>query len=150
MTNRLLLGIAGLWWGGRDTYTIHASDCVTARSEQLDVWHPPSDHKAEGRTRAPGVFNTWLRYAENSIKVFGSCYGVEHVQERLDCLQALKEAHEEDEHAFPASYCIDLFEELVAAWCEGAEREPPASLLPFRDGKPKTRGSEDVGTSTRA
>ena len=118
MTNRLLLGIAGLWWGGRDTYTIHASDCVTARSEQLDVWHPPSDHKAEGRTRAPGVFNTWLRYAENSIKVFGSCYGVEHVQERLDCLQALKEAHEEDEHAFPASYCIDLFEELVAAWCE--------------------------------
>jgi len=30
----------------------------------------------------------------------------------------LKEAHEEDEHAFPASYCIELFEELVAAWCE--------------------------------
>ena len=64
------------------------------------------------------MFNTWLRYAENSVRVFGSCYGTEHVQERLDCLQALKEAHEGDEHAFPAKYCIELFEELVAAWCE--------------------------------
>ena len=40
MTNRVLLGIAGLWWGGKDTYTLHASDCVTARSEQLDSWNP--------------------------------------------------------------------------------------------------------------
>ena len=118
MTNRVLLGIAGLWWGGKDTYTLHASDCVTARSEQLDSWNPSSDNKIENRMRPPGVFNTWLRYAENSLRVFGSCYGTEHIQERLDCLQALKEAHEEDEHAFPAAYCIELFEELVAAWCE--------------------------------
>ena len=40
------------------------------------------------------------------------------MQERQDCLNSIKEAHEEDEHAFPAKYCIDLFEELVAAWCE--------------------------------
>lgn len=118
MTNRVLLAIAGLWWGGKESYTLHASDCITARSEQLDSWTPSSDNKLEPRNRPPGVFNTWLRYAENSIRVFGACYGVEHVQERVACLQALKEAHEEDEHAFPASYCIELFEELVAAWCE--------------------------------
>ena len=51
MTNRLLLGVSGLWWGGSEPYTLHASDCVTARSEQLDGWHPPSDHKAEARVR---------------------------------------------------------------------------------------------------
>ena len=118
MTNRLMLGIAGFWWGGVEPYTVHASDCVTARSEQLDNWHPPSDNKIEGRVKPPGVFNTWLRYAENSIRVFGSCYGTEHVAERMECLTALKEAHEEDEHAFPAAYCIELYEELVAAWGE--------------------------------
>ena len=36
----------------------------------------------------------------------------------MECLTALKEAHEEDEHAFPAAYCIELYEELVAAWGE--------------------------------
>lgn len=113
MTNRLLLGMAGLWWGGKEQYSLRPSDCVTARSEQLDTWVPPSDTKAEPRVRPPGVFNT-----ENSVRVFGAVYGVEHVQERLDCLQALKEAHEEDDHAFPASFCIELFEELSAAWCE--------------------------------
>ena len=33
-------------------------------------------------------------------------------------LKALQEAHEEDEHAFPFKYCVDLFEELSAVWCE--------------------------------
>ena len=100
------IGIAGFWWGGVEPYTVHASDCVTARSEQLDNWHPPSDNKIERRVTTWGVFNTWLRYAENSIKVFGSCYGTEHVAERMECLTALKEAHEEDEHAFPPELSV--------------------------------------------
>lgn len=58
MTNRLLLGIAGLWWGGEEPYTVHASDCIMARSEQLDLWNPPADHKIEARPKAPGVFAT--------------------------------------------------------------------------------------------
>ena len=32
MTNRLLLGIAGLWWGGKDTYTIHARPLAPSSS----------------------------------------------------------------------------------------------------------------------
>ena len=32
--------------------------------------------------------------------------------------KALHEAHEEDEHAYPVSYCIELFEELNAVWAE--------------------------------
>ena len=40
------------------------------------------------------------------------------MQERLDFLKALQEAHEEDEHAYPTAYCIKLFEELNAVWCE--------------------------------
>ena len=51
----------------KDPFTIHASDCVTARPEQLDNWHPPSEHKAEPRSKVSRVFNTWLRYAEEFL-----------------------------------------------------------------------------------
>ena len=33
------------------------------------------------------------------------------------------EAHEEDEDAFPAQYCVNLWEELVGAWGEGVREE---------------------------
>ena len=44
--------------------------------------------------------------------------GIEHTSERLAFLKALQEAHEEDEHAYPTTYCIKLFEELNAVWVE--------------------------------
>ena len=91
---------------------------MTARVEQIENWSPPTEHKLEARSKAPTTFLTWLRYAENSIKVFGSAYGLEHVQERNKFLQALREAHEEDENAFPFTYCVQLFEEMTAVWCE--------------------------------
>ena len=50
--------------------------------------------------------------------MFGSAYGLEHVQERTKFLQALREAHEDDENAFPFTYCMQLFEEMTAVWCE--------------------------------
>ncbi|CAE7220056.1 LCP2 [Symbiodinium sp. CCMP2456] len=87
-----------------------SSDCVTARTEQVEAWGPPTEHKIEGRVKAPSTFLTWLRYAENAVKVFGSAYGLEHVQERMKFLKALQEAHEEDEHAFPFKYCMELYE----------------------------------------
>ena len=40
------------------------------------------------------------------------------MQERYDFLKALQEAHEEDKHAYQTAYCIKLFEELTALWCE--------------------------------
>ena len=118
ITNRVALSIAGLWWGGTESFTLLAADCATARVEQIENWSPPTEHKLEARSKAPTTFLTWLRYAENSIKVFGSAYGLEHVQERNKFLQALREAHEEDENAFPFVYCMQLFEEMTAVWCE--------------------------------
>ena len=118
ITNRVALSIAGLWWGGTESFTLLAADCATARVEQIENWSPPTEHKIEARSKAPTTFLTWLRYAENSIKVFGSAYGLEHVQERNKFLQALREAHEEDENAFPFTYCVQLFEEMTAVWCE--------------------------------
>ena len=118
ITNRVALSIAGLWWGGTESFTLLAADCATARVEQIENWSPPTEHKIEARSRSPTTFLTWLRYAENSIKVFGSAYGLEHVQERNKFLQALREAHEEDENAFPFTYCVQLFEEMTAVWCE--------------------------------
>ncbi|CAE7615113.1 LCP2 [Symbiodinium sp. CCMP2456] len=90
ITNRVALAVAGLWWGGSESFTLLASDCVTARTEQVEAWDPPTEHKIEGR-----------------------------VKERMKFLQALQEAHEEDEHAVPFKYCMDLYEELSAVWCEG-------------------------------
>ena len=58
------------------------NDCATARVEQIENWSPPTEHKLEARSKAPTTFLTWLRCAENSIKVFGSAYGLEHVQEK--------------------------------------------------------------------
>ena len=118
ISNRLALAIAGLWWGGEESYTLLASDCATAKAEQVEAWTPPTEHKIESRARAPAAFLTWLRYAENAVKVFGSAYGLEHVPERMAFLAALREANEEDENAFPVGYCIKLYEELNAVWCE--------------------------------
>ena len=118
ITNRIALAVAGLWWGREETYTLLASDCQTARADQVETWSPPTEHKMEGRSKAPASFLTWLRYAENHTRVFGAVYGVEHMQERYEFLKALQEAHEEDEHAYPTTYCIKLFEELNAVWCE--------------------------------
>ena len=118
ITNRIALAAAGLWWGGEESYTLLASDCQTARADQVETWSPPTEHKMEGRSKAPASFLTWLRYAENHTRVFGAVYGIEHMQERYEFLKALQEAHEEDEHAYPTTYCIKLFEELNAVWCE--------------------------------
>ena len=118
ITNRLALAVAGLWWGGKEAHTLLASDCATVRTGQLEAWTPPSDQKIEGRLRPPASFLVWLKYAENQVRVFGAAYGIEHMPERQAFLQALHEAHEEDEHAYPVSYCIELLEELNAVWAE--------------------------------
>lgn len=47
MTNKFLLGITGFWWGGKEPYLLHASDCVAAQSEQLGSWVPSIDSKIE-------------------------------------------------------------------------------------------------------
>ena len=118
ITNRLALAVSGLCWGGDETFALLASDCQTARADQIELWSPPTEHKIEGRSKPPASFLTWLRYAENHTRVFGAVYGIEHMSERLAFLKALREAHEEDEHAYPTTYCIKLFEELNAVWVE--------------------------------
>ena len=104
--------------GGEETHTLLSSACITAKAEAVEAWVPPSEHKLESRAKPPAAFLTWLRYAENQVRVFGSAYGQEHVEERLSFLRALREANEEDENAYPCKYCIRLFEELTAVWCE--------------------------------
>ncbi|CAE7252651.1 unnamed protein product, partial [Symbiodinium pilosum] len=61
----------------------------------VEAWNPPTDHRLEQRCKAPAAFLTWLRYAENAVKVFGTAYGLEHVPERLAFLSFLREANEE-------------------------------------------------------
>ena len=70
--------VAGLWWGGKESHTLLASDCATVRADQLETWTPPSDHKIEGRLRPPASCLVCFKYAENQVRVFGAAYGVEH------------------------------------------------------------------------
>ena len=116
--NRVALSIGGLWWGGDDSYTLMAADCLTAKADQIQGWTPPNKHKIKPRVKLPATVLNWLRQAENAVRVFGSAYGLEHVPERMAFLEALREAHEDDENAYPADYCIRLFEELSTVWCE--------------------------------
>ena len=106
ITNRRPFLSRGSGGGGEESYTLLAADCATAKAEQVEAWTPPA------------AFLTWLRYAENAVKVFGSAYGLEHVPERLAFLSFLREANEEDENPYPVNYCIRLYEELNAVWCE--------------------------------
>ena len=84
----------------------------------MEAWNPPTDHRLEQRCKAPAAFLTWLQYAENAVKIFGSTYGLEHVPERLAFLSFLREANEEDENAYPMNYCIKFYEELNVVWRE--------------------------------
>ena len=134
ITNRLALAVAGFWWGGEDSHTLIASDCASAKPEQIESWKPPAEHKIEARVKPPPSFLTWLRYAENSVRVFGSAYGLEHVPERMEFLRALRDANEEDENAYPTAYCAKLFEELTAVWNEEV-REQRRQLCALLDGQ---------------
>ena len=111
-----------------------------------------SAHRMQDRAQSlahPSTFLTWLRYAENAIKIFGSAYGLEHVQERMKFLQALREAHEEDENAFPFTYCTQLFEEMTAVWCEEVREKRRGLCAKTRDREPLLGGFEAPGIGPR-
>ena len=93
--------------GGEEHYTLLAV-----------AWTPPTDHRLEQRSKVPIAFFTWLRYAENAVKVFGSAYGLEHVPERLPFVSFLRKANEENKNAYPVTHCIRLYEEFNAVWRE--------------------------------
>ena len=40
ITNRIALAVAGLWRGGEESYTLLASDCQTARADQVETYRP--------------------------------------------------------------------------------------------------------------
>ena len=149
ISNRLALAIAGLWWGGEESYTLLASDCATAKAEQVEAWTPPTEHKLESRARAPAAFLTWLRYAENAVKVFCSAHGLEHVPERMAFLSALREANEEDENAFPVGYCIKLYEELNAVWCEQIRESRRKLRAKLGTENPRLEDLQPVALSSR-
>ena len=117
--------------GGAESFTLKASDCATARVEQIENWTPPTEHKIDPRSRSPSTFLTWLRYAENAIKIFGSAYGLEQF------LQALREAHKEDKNAFPFPYCTQFFEEMTAVWCEEVREKTRCLCAKFGTKNPR-------------
>ena len=111
--NPVALAIAGL----------RAADCPIAKTERIEGWTPPNEHKIEARGKPPPTVLAWLRQAENAIQVFGSAYGLEHLPERMAFLQSFREIYELDENACSADYCIRLFEEIMVIWCAIGDRK---------------------------
>ena len=60
-------------------------------------------------------------------------------------LQALREAHEEDENAFPFTYCTQLFEEMSAVWCEEVREKRRGLCAKTRNRKSSVGGFEASG-----
>ena len=63
-------------------------------------------------------------------------------------LQALREAHEEDENAFPFTYCVQLFEEMIAVWCEEVRERRRLLCAKLGTENPRSRGPQTLGTGT--
>eukprot|EP00971_Amphidinium_carterae_P242230 4809862-Amphidinium_carterae.1 len=127
-TNRILLGLAKLEWGGRDHRNLTSSalsvaDFPTSRCEDLEQYVPPEDLKPEHRPRDPPTYLSWARQARNSIRAFACVYGTEHEEERSHALENLCRKHEQDDHKYPLDFVRGAWEELVWRWFEELKEE---------------------------
>eukprot|EP00971_Amphidinium_carterae_P153660 3046823-Amphidinium_carterae.1 len=127
-TNRILLGMARLDWGGRDSKHLTASslsiaDFPTTRAEDLEAYVPPEDLRPEHRPRDPPTYLSWMRQVKNSIRAFACVYGREHEEERLAALDALCRRHETDDHKYPLDFLRSAWEELAWRWVEELKEE---------------------------
>eukprot|EP00971_Amphidinium_carterae_P043437 854826-Amphidinium_carterae.2 len=127
-SNRILLGLARLEWGGKDhrhltSGALSVADFPTARVEELEQYVPPEDMKPEHRPRDPPTYLSWARQARNGIKVFACIYGREHEDERLAALDNLCRKHETDEHKYPLDFLRGAWEELNWRWVEELKEE---------------------------
>eukprot|EP00913_Durusdinium_trenchii_P011460 g10760.t2 len=123
VTNGIAYGLAAMQHGGKDHTTLapwqlSVAHAVTAKPRDFDQYEAPKDDKIEPKPRYPTHFATWLKQAENEIKMLGSVLGLEHKKERLKALDQIERAHEQDSDVWPENYCYSLWEELKAAWTE--------------------------------
>ena len=106
LTNRMALGLAGLYFGGKSSDTAPAhhltvADFQKASQEDMDRWSVAGDDKMEARPRAPTTSAQWVKQGMAEAKVFALVYGWEHLAEREEALRVLERLSDEDPDVFP-------------------------------------------------
>jgi hypothetical protein len=124
VTNRGCYGLVTLSLGGAGHRTLPkhhlgVRDFVIAKARDWDGWAPPADNKLEEPPPHPKTFDTWVKQARLMILVLGTRFGAEHSEDMDRTLDTLVRAHEVDDIQYPATYVYDLWEQLLAHWCEG-------------------------------
>ena len=125
ITNRVVFAVAGLWRGGKGSHTLPASVPRRGQTSWKSGTRPRTTKSKAGADHLP-VFScdsgTPKTRSEFSVRAMA-------LNAWPNAVPSFKphEAHEEDEHACPVQYCIDLFEEHNAVWVE-AVREARRKL----------------------
>ena len=117
MRNRLALGVAGGYWGGRtaasaEAWALTAADFPGATTQQLDEFFVPGDDTMEPKPRPPVTWGDWLRRTRRSANIWSLVYGDEWRAPLSKCLADLEAMHEDHPMVFPKDVIMDLWEEL--------------------------------------
>ena len=153
MRNRLALGVAGGYWGGRtvtsaEAWALTAADFPGATTQQLDEFFVPSDDTMEPKPRPPVTWDDWLRRTRRSANIWSLVYGEEWRAPLSKCLADLEAMHEDHPTVFPKDVIMDLWEELKLALLGRAQGDPPRSQKGPRPGQPAPRGHHPVRPNT--
>jgi len=119
MRNRIAIGLAGGYWGGRtlqgaEKHCLTASDFTAHTAQELDEFTVPSDDAAEQRPRPPATWDDWLRRVKRAIGIWALVYGEEWRPQLTACIDGLERLGDEHPTIFPREALKDIWEEL--AW----------------------------------
>ena len=118
MTNRLAIGVAGGYWGGRtedaaDKFALLPSDFIPTTSQELDEFIVPTDENAGDRPRQPVLWDDWLRRAHKLAAIWSLVYGAEWRTPLDSLVTDLERIAEEHPQVFPKQELRNIFSELL-------------------------------------
>ena len=117
MKNRLALGLAGAYWGGRsvgavEPHCLSVADFPAVSAHELDDYVVPTSETMEGKPKFPPTWDDWLRRARRGINAFALIYGEAHRGRLSTCLDELERMQEENPTMLPRPVVHDIWEEL--------------------------------------
>ena len=120
-TNRLCIGAASLTWGGRDKEDEHVlaeSDFVAWTPRDFDKYIAPSTWTLESKSKSSQHAETWRTNAVNMARMFSALYGAEYLDERVKCIEHLRQMHLSYPHKYPLGFVKNTWGTLNVRWVQ--------------------------------